>query len=168
MLLLACLAGCSQWVHVRAPSGAARVVLQERSAPVADGGSWVQVPHGLGPVPYRVIDARGQLLQSGRLERTKLDPLIVGLSVTGAAVAAPLLAWAGVHVANPSWSGVFAAAAETKRQSDIDLDVGPYLRQSLSPWTIPIATVFGAIGLLPLLGLSFAGKLPGEVILDAP
>ncbi|MEM7494643.1 MAG: hypothetical protein AAF471_00550 [Myxococcota bacterium] len=165
---LVCFAGCSQWVHVKAPPSAARVVLHDKSAPVTAGGSWVQVRHGLGPVSYRVVDAQGQLLKRGRLERTKLDPLVVGLSVAGAAVAVPLLAWAGVNVANPSWSGVFAAVAEKKRQSDIDIDAGPYLRQSLSPWTIPIATVFGAIGLLPLVGLSFAGKLPSEVILDAP
>ncbi len=165
--VLMCFAGCSQWVHVKAPKNAARVVLHNKSAPVANGSAWVQVRHGLGPVPYRVVNARGQLLESGRLERTKRDPLIVGLSVAGAMIATPLLAWAGVNVANPSWGGVFALAGEKKQKDNIDVDVGPYLRQSLSAWTIPIATVFAAMGLLPLVGLSFAGKLPDEVLLGA-
>ena len=160
--------GCSQWVHVKAPKVATQVILQNKSVPVYNGRAWVQVAPGVRSVPYQVVNARGELLAWGDLERTKPDPWVIGMSVGGAMVAAPLLVWVGVNIANPSWAGVFAYTDKRKKEDGLHVDLTPYLRQTLSMNTLPIAAAFGAVGLLPFLGLLFAGKLPDGVVLGGP
>ncbi|MEM7589392.1 MAG: hypothetical protein AAF320_04475 [Myxococcota bacterium] len=160
VLFLVCVSGCgTQRVYVRAPQEAAHVVLANQRVPVVSGEASVQLQKGFGPVSYSVYDRDGQLLNEGKLARTQKDPLVTSLSIVGTIVAVPVLAFAGVLVANPSWPAAFRNVSKTAGGN-----LGAFLANSMSSWTLPIATAFGALGLLPLLGLLRSEKLPDEVV----
>lgn len=160
ILFALCASACAtQKVYVRAAQEAAHVVLSNQRVPVIDGRAVVELSTGLGPVSYSVYNAKGHVLDEGKLTRTRQDPLVMGLSIAGAIVAVPVLAFVGVLVANPSWADAFSNVAKTAGGN-----LGAFLTNSMSAWTLPIATVFGALGLLPLLGLLRSEKLPDEVV----
>lgn len=162
-LLLLCTTACAtQRVFVRAPQQAAQVVLADQAAPVSSGRASIEVPQGIGPVPYSVYDSRGNLLDQGQLARTKRDPLITSMSIVGTVIAVPVLAFTGVLVANPSWWAAFSNVSQTPGGN-----LRAFLANSMSTWTLPVATIFGALGLLPLLGLLKSEKLPDEVVVGS-
>ena len=159
MLFLLYTSACgTQVVYVRAPQAAGHVVLSNQRVPVMDSKAFVELPKGFGPVSYSVYNKKGRLLHEGKLARTQRDPLITGLSIAGAVVAVPVMAIVGVLIANPSWPAAFKHVAKTP-----GANLGAFLANSMSSWTLPVAAVFGAVGLLPLLGLLKSEMLPDEV-----
>lgn len=158
------LLGCMQSVHLKVTRPLSRVVIDDQVFDsVGLNGLDAQVPVNFGPAKYSVYESE-KLVYEGTMPRSQIDPWIFGLSVGGAMLLTPTLAFAGALSVNPSW--IFA--------SSVFLGGGgagsfwAYLAQTASFWTMPMALLGAALGLLPLIGLAYSERLPDVVLIATP
>jgi hypothetical protein len=62
--------------------------------------------------------------------------------VLGSVVAVPIMIAAGALLANPHWTAINEIPSDARRH---------YVENSISPMTIPISALAGALGTIPLL-----------------
>lgn len=154
---------CAQTVKVKVdgPHTAAR--LGEVSlGPVPAEGASVEVPGGVGGVPFEV--QHGDQVSKGEIPRTEPNPWILAAALGGAACCVPGAVVLGFCVANP---GVLVAAPLVL----VGLgDLGAVTAGCVAPswFTLPLVSGCGALGLSPAVAALWADAPPAEVVLPAP
>ena len=161
-LTLASLA-CAQTVNVKVDGPHTAVRLGEASlGQVPAEGSSVEVPGGVGGVPFEV--EHGDQVAKGEIPRTEPNPWILAAALGGAACCVPSAVMLGFCVANP---GVLVAAPLVI----VGLgDLGAVTAGCVAPswFTLPLVSGCGALGLSPALAALWADAPPTEVVLPAP
>lgn len=159
-----CVIACEQSVHLKTTRPVSKIIIDGEDIGASDTlGREVLLPVRFGPAHYQLFDERG-LIAKDVVERSHLDPWVFGASVGSAMFLAPALSFLGVLLVNPAW--VFSTT--------VFLNGGgagsflAFLSQTASFWTFPAATLGFCIGLLPLLGLLRAERLPDVILLSAP
>lgn len=156
-------AGCAQTVTVKVdgPHTAARFG-ETALGEVPAAGKPVEVPVGMGAVPYEV--ERGGEVVRGQVARTEPNPWLLTAAIGGVACCVPSALALGFCVANP---GVLVAAPLVLVGIG---DLGAVTAGCVAPswFTLPLLSGCGALGLSPAVAALWADAPPGEVVLPAP
>lgn len=149
LVLVLVVVACASTVTVRSSSSLRDVNIAY--VPVGDldnEGHVVTIPSGNGAIQFDGVSHDGARV-NGSISRTKLNSWAITGAAVGTLLALPALIFLGALAANPQWLLLSDQQAK-KLSSGASLS---YMRQSLSPWTIPITAIFAIIGTAPLLGL---------------
>ncbi len=162
--ILASLAlGCTRSVQVKVDGPHSDVTVGEaKLGAVPAGGTTVEIPAGIGAVPYEV--RRGDAVVTGELQRTEPNPWLLGGAIGGVACCMPSALALGFCVANPGalLAPYFAVTGYG--------DLGTVNAACVAPsWaTLPLLSGCGTLGLSPALLALWADAPPTELSLPAP
>lgn len=156
------LCACSQNVHIKTSQRVSKLVIDDAVlGEITPEGKDVTLPVKFGPASYSAYDGN-RIVASGSIPRSRIDPWTYGLSVGGAMVFAPTLGFFSALAVNPAW---FFAPTVFLNGGSVG-SFWAYLAQTASVFTFPAATLGFLIGLLPLVSLIYAERVPDNVLLS--